>query len=77
MSRLYPSNAPQILEGSESLQKLNKGETMKYTISVGNLAQGFQFYGIFDTSDAAHRFANQDADLPENWLVVQIYPLSE
>lgn len=50
---------------------------MKYTISVGNLAQGFQFYGIFDTSDAAHRFANQDADLPENWLVVQIYPLSE
>ena len=54
---------------------------MKWTIATGNLTNGFEFHGIFDTSEAAIRFANEDTDIqfylqpPNNWVVVSINPL--
>jgi hypothetical protein len=50
---------------------------MKYTIATGNLPEGFYFYGVFDSPEAAMDHANQDADLPDTWHVVPIHPLTE
>jgi hypothetical protein len=46
--------------------------TRKWTISHGNLVDGFELYGIFDTENDAIEWADQDAHLSDNWNVIAI-----
>lgn len=45
---------------------------MKYTIITGNPVDGFECYGVFDSQLEAIKWANHDADLPDNWNVMPI-----
>jgi hypothetical protein len=44
----------------------------KYTLICGNPVDGFELYGLFDTSDDAIEWANKDPDIPESWNVIGI-----
>lgn len=43
-----------------------------YTIMIGNPVDGFECWGIFETREDAIRYANQDSDINDSWVVMQI-----
>ncbi len=50
---------------------------MKYTIATGNLVDGFELYGVFDSETDAIAWADSDAHLPDSWHVVPIQPSTD
>lgn len=46
---------------------------MKHTIVIGNIRDGFELYGVFDTRDEAIEEAQQLFD-DQDWVIAPINP---
>lgn len=44
-----------------------------YTIAAGNPAEGFGFYGFFESRDDASQSAAEDRTMPADWWILPIY----
>ncbi len=45
---------------------------MKYTVLTGNVVDGFEAYGVFETQSDAIAWADGDAHLSDSWHVLPI-----